>query len=587
LASLGLNPEPEPDRYEGKVDAPPPKPGEEELWEWLEMLAIESERVRQTEAQFNMFDKYMDMYYGKHWPDTMPSFRPPVVVNELRTLILSEASDLSENNLRLYVQKDPRAGGRDEEVERAIRAIWAREQVDLKILYAACWALIIGTGFLRVQWDPDGFHGMGDVIVDDVDPRYVLPDADAMDDKKWAYVIIENTLDIDEIRRLFPISGQRVRPEDRWSVRDKGVSNTSPEGISWASYKGPLSDTSLVGKSIQGYKKARARVLDCFVQDYKWETSVDAEVDDNGVPVNDEKGNPKLIETRKALYPNGRRIIGANGVILFDGPNPNPNGDFGLLRVILEPALGRFWSSGFVQQTMELQLAADKLASAVAENAIRLNNGMVVASSNTGIDWESFTGMPGQIVTINQGSQFDIKYPSAMPADMVQAPWRMLDMQRRLLGFPDSRAGQSGRGNTSADLTETEISQAQGPTRLRGRMLYYTVQRLAEMIFARMANGYLTERTIPAVEGEAFKPVTWKPLPDPKKYHVYLDPASFQIMSRTMLKRLGMALYKLKAIDRKSLLEAISWPNADAVATRLAEAEKMAAMAKMQSKRGK
>lgn len=564
----------------GVLDNEAPKPGEHELWAWLENLAEESDRVRKEEARMDMFDKYLDIYHGKHWSENMPSYKPPVVVNELRTLILSEASDLSESQLRMYVTKDPRLGGRDEDVERAIRAVWARNQIDLKLVYAACWALIVGTGFLRVQWDPNATYGLGDVVVDDIDPRYVLPDPDAMDDRRWSYVIVENTLDLMEIRSMFPTAGWRVKPEQRWSVRDRNSSGQAPDNITSNVYSGPMSDSTLVGKGVYGYKKARARVLDCFVKDDSVEITVDEEKDIDGRPILGEDGNPILRQRRVAKYPHGRRIIGANGIILFDGPNPNPNGDFGLLRVILEPALGTFWSRGFVQQTMELQLAADKMMSGIVENSLRLNNGIVVATTNTGVDWESYSAIPGQIVQINQGSQFDIKYPNAMPADMVQAPWRMLDMQRRLLGFPDPRAGVSGRGNTSAELTETEISQAQAPTRLRGRMLYHTVQRLAEMIFARMAHGYLTERVIPAVEGESFKPVTWKPLDKPERYNIYVDPASFQVMSKTMLRRIGMALFKMRAIDRKSLLESIGWPNWQQMAMSMDQADQEVARLK-------
>lgn len=559
--------------------------GEKKLWEWLEELSVEADRVRREEANFDDFDKWMDLYYGKHWPSTMPSFRPPVVINELRKLILEEANDLSENMLRVFVMKDPKDGGRNEEAERALRALWVREQIDLKLTTAAIWALILGTGFLRVQWDPDAFGGLGDVTVSDLDPRYVIPDPDAINDKDWAYCIIESVMDIREIRRLFPVSGMRVTPDNKWSVQDRR--KTAPDAISWGNYEGPMSDSnSLVGRAIQGYKKARARVLDCLIRDDSTETSIEQVKDANDKPIKGENGAPKLEQVTKPKYPNGRRIIGANGVILFDGPNPNPSGDFGIIRVVLEPTLDRFWGKGFCEQTGELQMAADKLMSAVVENAIRLNNGIVKATTNTGVDWESFAGIPGQIVQINPGSTFDIMYPKPMPTDMVQAPDRMLDMQKRLLGFGGARSGAGGRGNVSAELTETEISQAQGATRLRARMLYYTVQRLAEMIFARMASGYMTKRVIPAVDGESFKPVTWTPVDKPEQYQLLVDPSSFQVMSRTMLKRLAMALYKLKAIDRKALLERIEWPGWEQVSERLDKQEQQAMMAKMMSKKG-
>lgn len=559
----------------------PTTPAERELWEWLDNLAMESDRARREEGGYDDFDTNLEMYYGKHWPQVMPSFRPAIVINELRTLILSEASDLSDADLRIYVLKDPKNGGRDEEAERALRAVWAREQIDLKLIYACCWALILGTGFLRVLWDPDAHNGFGDVTVEVPDPKTVLPDPDATDDKRWMYVMYEHVLDLLEIKRLFPLNGNRVKPEDRYSVKDHNAQ--APDKMSWANYSGPMTDDyTLVGKGTHGYKKARARVLDCFVKDDTVEEVVEEIKDVEGLPVLDEQGQPQLEVKRQAKYKNGRRIVGANGVILFDGDNPNPAGDFGTLRVILEPALGKFWSKGFVQQTQELQMAADKLMSAVVENGIRLNNGIVKATTNTGLDWESFTGIPGQIVQINPGSDFNIIYPTPMPADMIQAPWRLLDMQRRILGFPESRVGGGSNRNVSSEMTETEISASMGPTRLRAKLLYYTVQRLAEMIFARMASNYMTERVIPAVEGESFKPVTWHPLDRPERYSVYVDPASFQVMSRTMLKRLGLALYRLKAIDRKSLLESMGWPDWEEVSKRIDDAEAASAKAEMQ-----
>lgn len=550
-----------------------PRPEDERLWRWLDEVATESERVRRDEARFDEFPQWLDMYYGKHWPTTLPSFRPPVVANEMRTLILSEASDLTESQLRIYITKDKRNGGRDEMLERAFRAVWARERVDIKLMYACVWALIAGTGFIEVGWDPDGHHGLGDVIVRDTDPRYVLPDPDALNDQEWLYVIKEHVLDIQEIRRLFPVSGMRVDPEDRWSLKDQ---KGTPQGLSAPIYLGPLTPSdSFMHGTVPGYKKARARILDCYLRDDTVEESVDDTDPDNLVA----KVQPK--------YPGGRRIIGANGTILYDGPSPNTGGDFGMLRLVLEPAIGRFWGTGFVQQTSELQLAIDKLLSNNVENSVRLNNGVVVSTTNTGLDWETFAGIPAQIVQINPGSEFKIQYPPPMPPDMINAPMQYLDLQRRLLGFEGARSGAPSRGNVSAELTETEISQAQSPTRLRSRLLHAFVQRLAEMIFARMAAGYTSPRAIPSVEGESFKPVNWQPLEKPENYAVYVDPASFTVMSKSMLRRLSVVLRKMNVIDRKATLEAVGWPDSEAVAERMDKAEAQAAIMRMKMKGGK
>lgn len=558
-----------------------PEDREDRLWSWLENMLYESAKIRNREAQFERISGWMDLYNGKHWPSIMPSFKPPVVINELRTLILSEASDLTDNDLRIYVTRDARTQGRDQEVERALHAIWANEQIDMKMMQAICWALICGTGFLRFQFDPDKGNGLGDIVVSAPDPRTVYPDPDALNDKDWQYVITETAMDLGEVRRLFPLTSKDLEPEDNLSLKAEDGKAATPR-LATTEYLGPLSENSSLMGGVPGYKKAMVRLLDCLVQDDATETEYETVngVDDN--PMMDENGSIMTRSYKKKKYPRGRRIVGANGKILYDGPNPDD--DFGIVRVTLEPTLDRFWGTGFIQQTGELQLAADKLQSGVVENAIRLNNGIVVATTNTGLDWESFAGIPAQIVQINPGSTFDIKYPNPMPPDMIQAPERLLNLQRRILGFPDARTGTGGKGNVSAELTETEISQSQGPTRLRARMLYFTVQRIAETLLGMMMKHYTTPRAIPTVEGESFKPVIWRPIEDNKDYSVYVDPASFQVMSRTMLKRLGVALYRLHAIDRHSLLETIGWPAWEETATRLNQAEAAAAQAKIAEK---
>jgi hypothetical protein len=559
-------------------------PSEKELrlFNWLSSMANESAKIRNKDAQFDKFDGRLNIYDGQHWPSVMPSFKPPVVINELRTLILSEASDLTDANLRIYVTRDLRTAGRDETAERAIHAIWAREQIDMKLMNAIVWALICGTGFLRFQFDPSAGRGRGDIVVSSEDPRNILPDPDAIDDRGWQYVIHESVLDLAEVKRLFPLTSKELEPDDNFSIVASENNTLSHTRFNVHEYTGPLTESGSVLGGSTGYKKARVRLLDCVIYDDKTETDHDVVMSASGKPMLDDNGAIMTRSFQRKKYPTGRRIVGANGKILFDGPNPND--DFGIIRVTLEPTLSKFWGTGFVQQTGELQLAADKLQSGVVENAIRLNNGIVVATTNTGLDWESFAGIPAQIVQINPGSTFDIKYPNPMPPDMIQAPERLLNLQRRILGFPDSRQGTGGKGNVSAEMTETEISQSQGPTRLRARMLYFTVQRIAEVLLNMMARHYTTPRAIPAVEGESFKPVVWTPLPEDHEYSVYVDPASFQIMSNTMLKRLSLALYRLHAIDRHSLLETIGWPDWESVARRLNQAEAAAAQAKIAEK---
>lgn len=568
-------------------------PEEALLWSFLEQAAQESARVKRLSG-FDFFDKHVDLYVGRHYPDTLPSYRPPVVINELRSLILQEANDLSDAAFRPYIVQDPFTGQRDEQSERALRALWTRQKVDLKIINAVVWATTIGTGFLRVWWDPNDAHGMGDVQVEDIDPRSVLPDPDAQDEQDWAYVIYESILDLGEIRRLFPKQGHRVTPDAAYSERDPGWQKgdrLNPNLQPGYPYRGPLSEgDSLLGSAFPGYKKARARILDCFVKDGTIIEETEEVLGIDGLPLKDEAGNPKFEVVTKMKYPNGRRIVGCHGIILFDDENPNPplpSGalNAGLVRVVLEPTLGAFWGVGFTQQTGELQLAADKMESSVVENAIRLNNGIVVAEGNTGVNWNTFASIPGQIVQINAGSKFSIMYPNPMPQEMVTNGERLLNMQRRVLGFTDPRAGGGDRGNVSADMTEIEISQSQSGTRLRAKHLYNSVQNLAQLMFSLMAERYTVPRVIPAVEGGKLKAEPWRPIDtSASNYSVYVDPTAFQILSRSALRKMSMMLFKMSAIDRQAVLESIGWPHWEEVSERVDKNEQAMMMAKLQAR---
>src|SRR5207244_317055 len=89
--------------------------------------------------------------------------------------------------------------------------------------------------------------------------------------------------------------------------------------------------------------------------------------------------------TTKLKYPNGRQIVGANGVILYDDAYQFL-GPFPLIPVFSEPPTHEFGVRiPAVRGVRALAQAGNKMDSLVLENAIRLNNGIIVADTTTGI----------------------------------------------------------------------------------------------------------------------------------------------------------------------------------------------------------
>ena len=572
-----------PEQPQDTQDKPAPsvlaRVGEAELSEWVDRLYVESERAKSEQAKTQKWDEWLNSYWGEIWDKELPTFKPPIVVNELQSLLLQEISDLTDSPPRIFVQSDATVKQREKEREKAIQAYWKREFVDLQVMLATLDAVIYPLGFVGVTYDPTADFGRGKLITKARSPMSVFPDPDCVDDDDWRYVILRDVMDLVAIRAIWPDHGWRVRPNDKWSIRDSNNnSQASTRGLG-SQYSGPLySGASAAGSRIDGYIKARASVLSCFILD----NSVEEEI----VERVNEQAQTTLVTVRKKKYPHGRLIQVAGDVVLYDGPNPYIR-RFPLVRIGLQPSVHTFWPPvSILANVLELYKSANKLDSLVVENGIRLNAGMLVADTNSGLDPATFASIPGQLILKNPQSGLDVKYPPPMPPDMIQGGERLRNYARNVLGFPPSRIGSGNRGNVSPELTETEISQAMGLTRLRGRLLHNSVQKLVELIFSGMARFYQDSRIFPNSRGDRWDPIQWSPVSsNPEKYVVHVDPASFQVRSRTMLQRLYFMLAKMGKMPNDELLDALEIPNAEEVGEKLNKQLQMEALQGLQDQR--
>lgn len=562
-------------------------PGESDLWEFLNRLAEEARKGRSDRADDEAWEDTEKVYWGDQWDVNLPSFKMPIVVNELKTYILTEVSDLTDNPIKVYVHKDRTSGDRDEAVEQSIQAFWQNERVDLTVMEACLDSMVYPAGFLQVTAEKQKDQTYK-VKVQALHPSKVYPDPDATSEDDWRFVLVEDVLDLVTIHALWPERGERVRPEDGYSVKS---ATNAPWWQFWnrigsGQYKGPLSGPGL-GSPATGYLKARAAVLWLYIYDDEVEDDIQVKKDPlTGEPVLDAEGKETLLIGKKQKYPNGRMIVGSNGVILYDGVYPY-TGPFPIVRVVSEPTLHQFWvTKSPVESVKELARAGNKLDSLVVENGIRLNSGIVIADTDSGLKPSSAANIPGQILLKRTGTQVGITYPPPMPPDMIQGGDNMRAKLARVLGMSPQRMGGGNRGNVSPELAETEISQAMGLTRLRARLLHGSVQRVVEQIFHRMAQYYRLPQVMPNVTAEGWKPIPWQPIASPEGYGVHVDPASFMVRSKTMLQRLTMALAGMGKVSTKYLLTMLDMPDADAEAERADKELAMAAQAKKNARKG-
>lgn len=538
-----------------------------------------SEEERDRQLGSTWFDEISKFYTltGIH-SSAAPSYRPRVVLPELQMLMLAEATDISESSPKVFLLS---GGKRDKQREQAYQEHWRHQQYNLQLFFAELWALFCGTGFLQIGVDPEGRRGKGEVWMSARDAGATYPDPGCLDSSHWVYVGFQDKMYLDEICRLWPDTGARLRRQAKGFASARigaGDDGGGPGGLSLP--EGPMRYGSGSVPQSKVLGDGRLLVTQLHINDYSTEPLSESE----RKRIAEMLGPLTPAPDHKLRYPNGRWIVECEGVVLADGDSWVPMKKFPIIPVQSMPKMKSFWVPPPVRYSKSSQELAEKMLSGVYENAVRLNNGIWFIDERTGIDANDFGALPGEVRIISAGSQVpDVKWPQPMPAHFTQLPELLLSKQRMIQGFTPARAGQSGAGNVSQDLFDATVFQSQVLTRMRSKLLAPSVQQAAELIFYCMCRFYTQAQSFPGF-GADFKMVPWTPV-DEKAYDMFLDPGSIQPMSSSYLRALVTALGDKNKLPTKYVLDTLGIPGSAEIAEEQREELELAAMSKLRRPR--
>lgn len=521
----------------------------------------------------NWFKEIREFYNMAMSPVRSPSFRPQISVPQLQILSITEASDLADTNPKIYIVGDDQK--RDHNREIALQAQWRDSHVNNQLMLSSLWSMLNGVGYIQPGFDPYGRRGKGCVWAKNRDPETVYPDPACESEDDWHYLILEDRMYPEEIR-------------DRWPETSRGIkvappSNVLPDNSQMHSpgmqlTPGPMSVTSPnIPQSMTGPSDGRLRVRYLFIFD---PTVVDVTKEFAGTKVNIDKVAPARFEKK---YPNGRLMVEAEGVILFDGNNPHPNRAFPLVRVLGMPALSGFFAPPPLRITRGLQNTAERMFTQVFENAVRLNNGTWFIPDDAGISAESFGGLPGEIQVYNANAKKpELTMVKPFPPHMLEYPKFLLQLQKELQGFTPSRQGQQGSGNVGVDLFDAAVFQSQAMTRMRAKLMAESVYRLANQFFYLMA-AYLKDDHFPDYTKE-FEMVGWDKVAKPENYELYIDPSSVRPISQQAMQKMVPVLRKEGLLSAKTALELSDIPGAAEEADLIEKEKALEALSKIKKR---
>lgn len=550
--------------------------------------------TRQLDELERISKQERDKYLGKEYfsdikdfyalEDNRPqlSYRPSVNIPQLQTLVLNEATDITDASIKVYITNE---GKRDEAREKYYQANWRQGSYNNRILESIIWAMLSNLGFLQVGFNPSARRGKGMTWLESRDPETVMPDPFCKSDSDWSWVQWYDWMYIDEVQRRWPDRGHMVRPKLYAGSADPyGQADTT---LDYPEYSPMSNQGNEPNKRL--FRDNRVRVRNTFLFDNTRE-----KVESYAGSKSESAG---LVHPRFGYkYPDGRWITDTEDVVLADGNNWCPQlpdderGTFPIVRIAAMPTIANFWGPPPIKLSRSLQNLSERLYTQLFENVIRTNNGVIVYEANTGLDPNGFGWLPGEVLVINSGTKPPVVVsPQSLPQHMLTLPATLLSLQKELQGFSEARQGQSGGGNVSSDLFDATLWQSHYQTRLRGRLLSESIQRLAQIVWyvdARYKS--VADRMFVPNEGKGEASMAeWQPIDSDSldNYDAHLDPGSMKIVSGGAMRSVVSALAKAQLLPTKYVLNAFDLPGADEIADEQTKNLELGAMAKLKRPR--
>lgn len=518
----------------------------------------------------------------RYTPQTAsPSYRPRIILPEAQFLMMCEATELTNDTPKVYINVNGKA---DEQREKAFNAAWRLGMFNNRIFDAVLWAQYVNPSWLQMGYNPDARGGKGMVWLAALDPSTVYPDPHAHNDRDWAYVITEKYMYVDEVRRIFPERGRYVKIGGGYDDYEDNEMEGSHFDLGMELPPGPLRVNAPEGFEHQR-NGPRVRVRYGWVRDYARERVKEIA----GIEAGD-GFELAIVPKWKWRFPNGRFMVECNGVMLVDGPNfiPRlPEDDFGtfpLLGMWSMPHLDSLYGPPPIRYVKSPQDIAERMYTQLLENLIRTNNVQCWIPRDSGIDIDAYGGLPGEVQVYDGDKPPTMTTPPQIPPHMTQIPELLLAKVARYSGTTPERQGQMGGGNVSPELFDAAVFQGQTFVRMKARMLAESYQRLARMIFYTMAR-FKRQEDMMQPQRKTMKSCAWLPIPEGAECDIELDEVALQALSTTMLRNLTLSLAKTGMIPTRFLFETLGLPRAEELAQESTNQMELAAVAKLRKPR--
>jgi hypothetical protein len=565
--------------------------------------------------------KWLDYYHffrGKQWKDNRPSYRHAEVINFVfRTIQSLVPIQMDARPKTDFLPEEPGDFELSELLREMNDADWQKNNWTMEQLEVLYDANITGTGISELCIDEQlARKGIHKVVYKSIDPFFCFPDPDARDvNKECCSWVTAVPTDIAKVKRLYPDKKEYLKP-DLIDLMRSQKGDISPVKVRSPVDRGFIADGS--AHQLDGVDKDKALLVTAWLSpefcedDYE---EIEKVVDRDPV-----SGEEVKEYEQHAKYPNGRKIVICNGVLLEDSENPYDDGRIPYQRLLNYVLPREFWGLSEVEQLEGPQKIFNKVFSFALDVLTLMGNPVWIVDQESGVDPETITNRPGLVVEKTSAGEVRREEGVQLQPYVMQLADKVAEWIDSMAGSQDVSRGAQPTGVTAASAINALQEASHTRIRLKSKLMDAYLQDVGQAWLSRV----FQFRTAPEVyrltnqegatkyfrayienvekpDGSKGRMVHMQPYSqdetgrqtgqyDPTQEQVYEQRGDFDVKVSTgsslpfnKAEKEGKLLkfFELGIIDEEEVLKGAEYPNYQSVLARMAQkkADQMAAEA--------
>lgn len=465
---------------DGSPNTYEPTPEEKKAIKMVERLFDEGKRHRAIYDQ--KWIDYYQMFRGRQWKEQRPSYRHSEVINFIFRVIQSTVPIQMDSRPRFeFLPTEPADFELSQLMNLVAEADWTTNGWSEQLLEVVYEANIYGTGLSGMFFDPDLNFKQGKIVYESEDPLCCYPDPEARDvNKKCGWFITAKPKKVSWIKKKYPDKKDFIKP-DLLDLMKSTKNDLFP-----LKYRSPVDQKVVVeGQNPYNFtEKDKALLITAWLSPEFCEDDFEEKEKHLRDP---DTGEEKVEYEQVAKYPNGRRIVICNGVLLEDGENGYDDAEIPYQRYPNYILPREFWGISEIEQLEGPQKMFNKVFCFALDVLTLMGNPIWLIPTTSGVDPENMANRPGLNVEYDGDTPPSRQDGAQLQPYVMQIADKLAEWIDSISGSQDVTRGVQPTGVTAASAITTLQEAAHTRIRQKARnldtYLQYVGQQYASRVF--------------------------------------------------------------------------------------------------------